>query len=86
MHVVNILDRQAEAAFAKEAVEYFAGEPKAYTYADGDPEPGKLLAIRWNLYTVLVVRLDETHDPACYPTNDFIGKDLPPMQTSPLNQ
>jgi hypothetical protein len=70
------------AEFARKAAEYFKENPRCYTYADRDPTPGEFFAIRWNPYTVLVVRLDEDWDPACYPLAQWKMDDLPPLKPS----
>jgi len=86
MRVVSITNQVHEAAFAKRAAAHFAKNPRHYTYAEHDPEPGKLLAIRWNSFTVLVVTLADDHVPALYPTHDLIQSDLPPLQGEPAIQ
>lgn len=80
MRIVSITDTKEEMEFAHCAAEHMAENPRLYTFANGDPQPGKLFAIRWNPFTVLVVKLDEMHEPACYPVGSFIGKDLPPLK------
>jgi hypothetical protein len=82
MRVVSLSKEQDAAAFARKAALDFSENPKHYTFSEGDPKPGELFAIRWNSFTVLVVRLDESMEPACYPTHDLIGKDLRPMEAS----
>jgi len=80
MRIVSITASKKEQDFAQKAVEYMSTHPSSYTYADGYPKAGELLAIRWNPFTVLVIMLDEVHEPACYRTYDFIRKDLPPLK------
>lgn len=80
MRIVSITDTKEELEFARKAVESMAANERHYTFAEGGPLPGKLFAIRWNPFTVLVVKLDEMHEPACYPVRAFIGKDLPPLK------
>jgi hypothetical protein len=48
-------------AFARRAAARFAQDPKLWTYAAGDPEPGELLALRWGLGEdcVLVIRVGD---------------------------
>lgn len=84
MRVVNIASDQKVHDFAKKAAEEFAAHPTYYTYAESDPKPGELFAIRWNSYTVLVLRLDDDFEPACYPTHQLIGSDLPKFVASPI--
>lgn len=80
MRIVNIAQDQAGAEFAGKAASAMAANPKLYTWAEGDPTAGELLAIRWNSFTVLVVRLDECCDVSLYATNQLIGEDLPPLE------
>lgn len=80
MRIISIHQNKEEEGFAQKAIEAMRDNPKLYTYAEGDPSAGRLLAIRWNPFTVLVVKLDEAHEPALYPTHDFIGDDLPPLR------
>lgn len=79
MSRVVYMDRQEEIIdFAKRAAACFAEHPEFWTYADGDPTPGKLLALRWGLHgrAVLVCRLDD-----CDP---MIFADLvPPTEARP---
>ena len=82
MRLVSVALEEAQANFAKEAATQFAAKPQQYTYAEGDPKPGMLLAIRWNSCTVLVVMLDEEHEPSLYPVGPFIGRDLPQLEPS----
>ena len=75
-----IISQQLEAdEFAKKATEFFAINDWAYTYADGDPTPGELFAIRWNTMAVSVVRLCPDTEPLLYTSHQFIGGDLPPL-------
>lgn len=83
MRIVSVAKTGEEIAFARRAVTHLSEHPSHYTFAEGDPAPGGLFAIRWNPFTVLVVKLDETHIPACYPVHEFIAKDLPPLQGEP---
>ena len=80
MRIVSIESDKQEIEFARKATEYFQKNSWSYTYVDGNPKPGELFAIRWNPYTVLIIKLDDTHDPACYSTNSFIGCDLPKLE------
>lgn len=83
MRIVSIKADQGEAKFAEEATRYFESDPSNYTYTKSDPEPGEYLAIRWNSYTVLVVKLDPDHDPGLYSTYPFINDDLPRLTPKP---
>ena len=85
MRIVNIEKEVAQANFALRAAKAMQDNPRLYTFADSDPTPGELLAIRWNPYTVLVIKLDEAHIPSLYPTQDanMIKADLPPLQGEP---
>ncbi len=71
MKIVNLNAQFEEAAFAKEAHAYFRDHPEVNSYAKDDPEPGCFLALRWNRHTVLVLRLADDHEPACYDTSQF---------------
>jgi hypothetical protein len=83
MRIVDISKEKEAHDFAECATRYFAENPSCFTYANGDPTPGEFFAIRWNSFTVLVVRLDESFVPACYPTYQFIKADLPRLATNP---
>lgn len=86
MRIVYTSHEQEQARFAEEAANYFRENPHSFTYADGDPEAGELFAIRWNSFTVLVVRLAEDFEPLCYPTVQFFSGDLPPLKGEPQIQ
>jgi hypothetical protein len=85
MRIVNIDEDAQQAAFAKLAAEAMSQNPRLYTFAEGDPSPGELFAIRWNPFTVLVLKLDDEHIPALYPTQNanMIMADLPPLKGEP---
>lgn len=80
MIVVDIHQQAAALELAKEAAKHFAANPANYTYAKDNPRQGELLAIRWNRYTVLVVRIDDTFVPSLYPTNAMGIPELPPIK------
>ena len=82
MRIVCIKSEQDQAEFAKAAAAFFCENPKCFTYAKGDPSPGSLLAVRWNGYTVIVLKLDADHIPSLYPVQYLIGRDLPTLQPS----
>jgi hypothetical protein len=84
MRIVNIATQQEEQEFATKAAHHFAFDRRHFTYAEDDPKPGKHFAVRWNPFTVLVLKLDENHTPACYPTNELIRADLPPLKGEPI--
>lgn len=77
MKVMDLTQIRANEAFARKATDHFTAHPSHYTYAEGDPQPGELLAIRWNDFTVLIVKLDESFQPECWPVVQLIGTDLP---------
>ncbi|MCJ7409533.1 hypothetical protein LPQ06_28485, partial [Klebsiella pneumoniae] len=54
-------------AFAERAAMHFADHPEHWTYADGNPEAGELLALRWGLLdrAVLVLRVSD-EEPVIY--------------------
>lgn len=52
--------------FAKKARSYFEEHPTIYSYADGLPAAGKLLALNWNTYSVLVLMVDENAEVLVY--------------------
>lgn len=79
MTIIDIERQRDEAEFARRAVEDFRDNPRHYTFAECDPEPGKLLAIRWNSFSILVIRLSDEHPVLNYGTHQFIQADLPPM-------
>jgi hypothetical protein len=83
MRIVNPSAEKEEADFARRATEAMNANPRLYTWAEDDPKPGEMLAIRWNPFTVLILRLDGEHVPALYSTSYFIAGDLPPLETSP---
>ena len=80
MRIVYPEQEAKDYEFAKRAILYFSQNNKAFTYADSDPTAGELLAIRWNPYTVLVVRLCEDFDPACYSVHPTLSHDLPKLE------
>lgn len=89
MRLINVHEERDCENFAREAAEHFATHPTNYTYARGEEKtqsdilPGELLAIRWNPWTVLVVRVSDHGEPRLYPTDQMnVGK-LPPLQPSP---
>jgi hypothetical protein len=84
MRIVFTHREKENEAFAAKAADWFKNNPKCYTYAEGDPKPGCLFAIRWNPYTVLIVKLDEEFEPLCYPTVQFFTGDLPPLVGEPV--
>lgn len=59
--LVNMADEIERMAFANRAGLHFADHPKHWTFAEGDPEAGELLALRWGLHgrAVLVLRVAE---------------------------
>lgn len=79
MTIVNIEQQQEENDFARKATEHFRDNAKCYTYAEGDPTPGKLFAIRWNSFAIAVVRLSEDHTVLNYPVRQFIQQDFPKL-------
>jgi hypothetical protein len=83
MRVVSPNLDAEELAFAKLAAEKMRDNPRWYTFAEDDPEPGGLLAIRWNAFTVLVVRIDGESMPALYSTSHLIACDFPPLKGDP---
>lgn len=81
MRIVSVAVEKEEQEFAAKAAVAFAADPSLRTYAEDDPAPGEYLAIRWNPETVLIVKLDEAHEPAAYPVRQFIGAaQLPPLK------
>lgn len=57
-----------ELEFARRAAKHFAAEPKHASFTSGEIEPGCLIALRWGLGNdcVLVLKLDEFHEPTIY--------------------
>jgi hypothetical protein len=77
MKLVNINTQQEAEDFARLSATSFDSFPKTYVYTAGDdPECGEYMAIRWNDHALLVVRLDESFEPAIYTSADLIGKDF----------
>lgn len=68
MRLVDIRKDMRAADFARAAAQHFAAHPSFYTYADGDPKPGELMAVRWNSFTVLVLEVGEDFEPSLYDT------------------
>jgi len=68
MQIVHIHQQRAEHAFAEKAAAAFAGDPEMTSFTDGEIAPGVLLALRWGSHkrAVLVLRLDEIHQPTIY--------------------
>lgn len=83
MKVINLTQMKASEAFARKAAEHFKSHPTHYTYSEGDPKAGELFAVRWNDFTVLVVKLDEAYEPECWPCVQFVGGDLPKLKATP---
>lgn len=79
MKIIYISQEQENAKFAELAANEFKKNAKLYTFAESDPKPGKLMAIRWNPFTVLIIKLDEEYEPLAYPTSQFFQGDLPPL-------
>lgn len=57
-----------QAEFAVRAASHFAQHPEISTYSDEKPTPGSFLALRWGMGEdcVLVLKLDEYHEPTNY--------------------
>ncbi len=83
MKVVNLTQIRASEAFVRKAAEHFNSHPSHYTYSEGDPKAGELFAVRWNAFTVLLVKLDEGFEPECWPSVQFVGTDFPKLQPTP---
>lgn len=66
MKIINPRQDAESQAFAKKAADTFRDKPELFTYADGDPVAGELFAIRWNPFTVLVIRLHGDFEPECH--------------------
>jgi hypothetical protein len=60
-------EEREQLAFATEAARHFKSNPECATFSD-EIRPGGFLAIRWGMLDdgVLVVRLDEGHEPTNY--------------------
>lgn len=82
MITVDIAQQQEEAEFARKATEHFRDHSNCYTYADGDPTPGELFAIRWNSFAIIVVRLSADHSVLNYASHQFIQQDFPKLKPS----
>lgn len=80
MTIIDISRDKEAADFAQKAAEDFRDHPNHYTYAEGDPKAGEFFAIRWNSFTVLVVRLHEDEQVRLYTTHQLIKSDLPRLQ------
>jgi len=78
MRIVNQTRDKAARDLAELAGRHFTDHPGSYTYADGDPAPGELMAIRWNSYTVMVIQLND-EEPLLFPTANLGLPDLPRM-------
>lgn len=66
MRSTTARDETKQLAFAEKAAADFAAHPDHATF--GDCEPGSFLAIRWGMGgdCVLVLKLDEFHEPTNY--------------------
>jgi hypothetical protein len=82
MTTVNVEQQQEEAEFARKATEHFRDHASHYTYADGDPKPGELFAIRWNSFAIIVIRLSSEHEVLNYASYQFIKQDFPKLVPS----
>lgn len=80
MTLINIQKDKECAEFARAAAECFRDHPYCFTYAVGDPKPGCLFAIRWNSFTVMVVRLDDEDLVRLYGSHDLIQQELPKLE------
>lgn len=80
MTIVDIKKDQDAADFARAATHHFNSNPQSFTYAKADPTPGELLAIRWNPFTVLVLRIHEEDMIRLYSVYDFITTNLPKLK------
>jgi hypothetical protein len=65
VHESAILD---ELSFAKRAAALFARDSSKWSFSDREIDRGCLVALRWGLGDdcVLVLRLDEIHEPTIY--------------------
>lgn len=77
MKIINIANEKKNAEFAEKAANHFRNNAQSYTYADDDPTAGELMAIRWNPFTVLIIRLSDDFEPRAYTTAQFFIGDLP---------
>lgn len=68
MRMVTLDSIDDETEFAKQAAAAFAGNEELATFSVKALEPGCLLALRWGMGNdcVLVVKLDECHEPVNY--------------------
>lgn len=82
MKIIRISETKEEQDFAEKAAKAMKENPRFYTFSVSDPQPGTLFAVRWNNTAILILRLHEFHEPACYPVDQFIGGDLPPFEPS----
>lgn len=79
MRIINITNEKENAEFAEKAANHFRAHAQSFTYADGDPTAGELMAIRWNPFTVLIIQLSADFCPLLYPTAQFFPGDLPEL-------
>lgn len=85
--VINLPEENNLRAFAQNAAECFKAKPWVNTYSENergqetDIQAGDYLAIRWNICTVMVLKVDESMHPRLYPTLYMIGGDLPVAET-----
>jgi len=63
--MTTLQEHVALSEFAERAARSMENNKDIYTYSDGQPAPGQLLALRWGLGNdcVLVVRLDDDFEP-----------------------
>jgi len=68
MKMLFISEIDEEKNFAIRAAEHFSKNPKHYSYTDKEIDESSLLALRWGaaMDCVLVVKLDDAHEPANY--------------------
>lgn len=68
MRHVYLSEQDEQTAFAKRAAKHFAAHPEHWSFADGNPEAGQLLALRWGLGEdcVAIMRLDANFEPTIY--------------------
>lgn len=76
MRIVNFTQDKEARDFAAKACICFKENPSYYVYTHGDPEAGKLMAVRWNSFTVLVVKLDDNFVPELHSASHYIKEDF----------
>lgn len=71
MRIVDPVKDKEWHKFAAKAHEHFVKNPKTYSFAEGYPTAGKLLALQWNEFTVMVFMIEDAEEVLLYDILDL---------------